>query len=503
MASLKFHKVTTLPTSCTLGDVYYVAGKGIYVCTKTASSGASEAGNYQRFSYSNAASTSAKGVTKLSDDVNSSSSTEAATSKAVKTAYDKAVDGVNAAADAKSTAEGKWAQVTATQTSGGTAVEGTVKGLYANTSATGYAKSPIIEGVVWYRDTHNSHGHTFNANTPTSTAETETSVDVVSALNSADSTTGSLSSTYDRVSVPTLKVTNKLASDIADLKSINATGMQYKGTRTTGTVPADGKVGDVYKVTTKAIEGIGAEVGDFIVCNTATSTATNSAWDVWQANVNKDAYWDQNTPAGGKFIVADGTNGKISSSIYDSNSFDAAGAAATVKNEVLGTSSDDSSKATVYGAIAYITNVQTNLTGHINNKQNPHDVTASQVGLGKVTNDKQVKGLASGTTVDHFVTWGADGYTVKDSGYTASSFDAKDTAKGLVDTLRGGSEGTLKGAYDAASAAQSTAEGKWSKAYAQALAAGDGSKAGVATFNSGNFAVSDIGHVDLVWATFA
>ena len=79
MTSLKFHKVTTLPTSCTLGDVYYVAGKGIYVCTKTASSGASEAGNYQRFSYSNAASTSAAGVTKLSDVVNSESSTDAAT----------------------------------------------------------------------------------------------------------------------------------------------------------------------------------------------------------------------------------------------------------------------------------------------------------------------------------------------------------------------------------------------------------------------------------------
>ena len=41
-----------------------------------------------------------------------------------------------------------------------------------------------------------------------------------------------------------------------------------------------------------------------------------------------------------------------------------------------------------------------------------------EVGLGNVTNDKQVKGLASGTTVDHVVTWGSDGYTVKDSGFT-------------------------------------------------------------------------------------
>lgn len=44
--------------------------------------------------------------------------------------------------------------------------------------------------------------------------------------------------------------------------------------------------------------------------------------------------------------------------------------------------------------------------------------TASEVGLGNVTNDAQVKGLASGTTSGHVVTWGADGYTVSDSGFT-------------------------------------------------------------------------------------
>lgn len=48
------------------------------------------------------------------------------------------------------------------------------------------------------------------------------------------------------------------------------------------------------------------------------------------------------------------------------------------------------------------------------------DVTLAKgdVGLGNVTNDAQVKGLASGTTEDHVVTFGADGYTVKDSGKT-------------------------------------------------------------------------------------
>lgn len=55
---------------------------------------------------------------------------------------------------------------------------------------------------------------------------------------------------------------------------------------------------------------------------------------------------------------------------------------------------------------------------HKADKANPHEVTKTQVGLGNVTNDAQVKGLASGTTEDHIVVFGADGYSVKDSGKT-------------------------------------------------------------------------------------
>ncbi len=44
------------------------------------------------------------------------------------------------------------------------------------------------------------------------------------------------------------------------------------------------------------------------------------------------------------------------------------------------------------------------------------EVTKSDLGLSNVTNDKQVKGLASGTTSGDIVTFGADGYTVTDSG---------------------------------------------------------------------------------------
>lgn len=49
---------------------------------------------------------------------------------------------------------------------------------------------------------------------------------------------------------------------------------------------------------------------------------------------------------------------------------------------------------------------------------NPHQVTKSDVGLGNVTNNAQVKGLASGTTENNVVIFGTDGYTVKDSGLT-------------------------------------------------------------------------------------
>ena len=48
-------------------------------------------------------------------------------------------------------------------------------------------------------------------------------------------------------------------------------------------------------------------------------------------------------------------------------------------------------------------------TGNVN-------ITASNIGLGNLTNNKQVKGLSSGTTSGHLVTWGSDGYTVADSG---------------------------------------------------------------------------------------
>ena len=49
---------------------------------------------------------------------------------------------------------------------------------------------------------------------------------------------------------------------------------------------------------------------------------------------------------------------------------------------------------------------------------NPHNVTKTDVGLSNVTNDRQMKGLTSGTTQNHVIVFGANGYTPKDSGFT-------------------------------------------------------------------------------------
>lgn len=85
------------------------------------------------------------------------------------------------------------------------------------------------------------------------------------------------------------------------------------------------------------------------------------------------------------------------------------------------------------------------LTAHINNKSNPHGVTKTQIGLDNVTNDAQVKGLATGTTSGHIVTWGDNGYAVADSGKTISDFAT--TAQGtLAENAMPKAGGTFTGA---------------------------------------------------------
>ena len=67
-------------------------------------------------------------------------------------------------------------------------------------------------------------------------------------------------------------------------------------------------------------------------------------------------------------------------------------------------------------------------TGNVN-------ITASNIGLGNVTNNKQVKGLSSGTTSGNLVTWGSDGYTVVDSGIAKGSVTTKITLSGTDYTV--------------------------------------------------------------------
>ena len=90
-------------------------------------------------------------------------------------------------------------------------------------------------------------------------------------------------------------------------------------------------------------------------------------------------------------------------------------------------------KTTLEGEIS---DVEGDLTTHVNDTNNPHSVTKSQVGLGNVTNNQQVKGLASGTTEDNIVTFGIDGYSVKDSGktFTTSIRDVSSATDTVIPT---------------------------------------------------------------------
>lgn len=54
-------------------------------------------------------------------------------------------------------------------------------------------------------------------------------------------------------------------------------------------------------------------------------------------------------------------------------------------------------------------------------RQGDVNITKANIGLGNVTNDKQVKGLSSGTTNGNLVKFGADGYTVADAGVSINT----------------------------------------------------------------------------------
>ncbi len=87
---------------------------------------------------------------------------------------------------------------------------------------------------------------------------------------------------------------------------------------------------------------------------------------------------------------------------------------------------------------------------HPGSGTNPHGTTASDVNLGNLSNDKQIKGLASGTTQGYVPTWGSDGYTVQ-AGYEVSTdlntvldetakLVTAQAAKGYADSILGAND---------------------------------------------------------------
>lgn len=94
-------------------------------------------------------------------------------------------------------------------------------------------------------------------------------------------------------------------------------------------------------------------------------------------------------------------------------------------------SKDDKTKLNGIEANAQV-NTITGVKGNSETSYRTGDVniTASNIGLGNLTNNKQVKGLSSGTTSGHLVTWGSDGYTVADSGIASGSVTTKITLSG-------------------------------------------------------------------------
>lgn len=120
-------------------------------------------------------------------------------------------------------------------------------------------------------------------------------------------------------------------------------------------------------------------------------------------------YWD-----GTNFYVR--TDGKITGSIT--------GDAATVGGYTVGINVPsnaiftDTWKALSTSQAGYVAQAPNDTSKFLRGDATWAAVTKSNVGLGNVTNDKQIKGLSSGTTSGHLVTWGSDGYTVADSGIT-------------------------------------------------------------------------------------
>lgn len=116
---------------------------------------------------------------------------------------------------------------------------------------------------------------------------------------------------------------------------------------------------------------------------------------------------------------------------------------------------------TSFATDAELEEVDSRLIAHINNKNNPHEVTKKQVGLDNVTNDKQVKAIST-STADHIVAFsGDDGATVKDTGVTVAGLQE---ATGTAQSKANAAYDLAGQANSAAAAAQGTANEALGKA---------------------------------------
>lgn len=122
-------------------------------------------------------------------------------------------------------------------------------------------------------------------------------------------TTTAPSSTSDDTTIPTSKAINS-AIDTA-LTSV----LKYKGTIGTGgtvtSLPASHSVGDIYVVSTASTyAGKACEVGDYIICKTAGTSANDAHWDVVTGENQVDNKSASLAAAGSSATIAtvDGTN---------------------------------------------------------------------------------------------------------------------------------------------------------------------------------------------------
>lgn len=235
-------------------------------------------------------------------------------------------------------------------------------------------------------------------------------------------------------------VQGEIASKIAATDAL-----AYKGTKAGGSTgdygaftPA-GNAGDTWKISAAGkINGVPVEVGDMIICTedgTVEATVDNyttiaTKWNVIQSNID-GAVIGPSSSTDAHIAVFDGTTGKvikdgtytIGQSVPSSSSGNVLGTTETYHYTPATADNGKSVSLIPGGTQKILTAIDIDSKGHIVSTTSS-DLTKTMVGLSSVTNNAQVKGLSSGTTSGHLVSWGADGYTVADSGITASDVSA-------------------------------------------------------------------------------